>query len=95
VDVSQDVIIREIDCGTAEHSGASYDRWRVLIPVGSRLLGRVVATDVVHPQDPVVLIAHPTTDDAAIAPESWCRRSIGAIAIGVQAALSVCQHCYG
>jgi len=49
VDVSQDVIIREIDCGTQQFQCDATDE-RVLIPVGSRLLGRVVAADVT--QDP-------------------------------------------
>jgi len=57
------------------------DGERVLIPVGSRLLGRVAATDVVHPRDPgVVLVSQNTPlSDAAIQfkpviKKYWCDR---------------------
>ncbi|MGC1248450.1 MAG: DNA-directed RNA polymerase subunit beta'', partial [Spirulinaceae cyanobacterium] len=52
VDVSQDVIVREIDCGTQRSIEATSmrDGERVLIPLGHRLLGRVLAEDVVDPE---------------------------------------------
>ncbi len=51
VDVSQDVIIREVDCGTQRGipMRAMKDGDRTLIPIKTRLLGRVLARDVVHP----------------------------------------------
>ncbi|MGC9504094.1 DNA-directed RNA polymerase subunit beta' [Baaleninema sp.] len=52
VDVSQDVIVREVDCGT--HRGIPLQSMRsgerVAIPLEDRLIGRVLAEDVVHPE---------------------------------------------
>ncbi len=52
VDVSQDVIVRETDCGTTRgvYIKPMVDNDRVLIPLSDRLLGRVVAEDVIHPK---------------------------------------------
>ena len=49
VDVSQDVIVREIDCGTRRGLmvKAMKDGERVKIALGDRLLGRVLAEDVI------------------------------------------------
>ncbi len=56
VDVSQDVIIREIDCGTARgiklRSMTNGDR--ILIHLKDRLLGRVLAADVLVNNEPVL-----------------------------------------
>jgi DNA-directed RNA polymerase subunit beta' len=58
VDVSQDVIIREHDCGTERGIPvrAMTDGERVLIPIEDRLLGRVVAEDVIHPETGEVIL---------------------------------------
>ncbi|MCS6815310.1 MAG: DNA-directed RNA polymerase subunit beta'', partial [Cyanobacteria bacterium] len=52
VDVSQDMIVREVDCGT--HRGiplrSMTDGDRVLISLKDRLLGRVLARPVLHPE---------------------------------------------
>ncbi|XTZ13068.1 MAG: DNA-directed RNA polymerase subunit beta', partial [cyanobacterium endosymbiont of Rhopalodia inflata] len=49
VDVSQDVIVREVDCGTKRGLKvvAMKDGDRVKIPLVDRLLGRVLAEDIV------------------------------------------------
>ena len=59
VDVSQDMIIREVDCGTTRNIPvrAMMDDDQVLIPVKDRLLGRVVAVDVIHPETGEVIVA--------------------------------------
>src|SRR5205809_8148927 len=51
VDVAQDVIINEIDCGTVRGLpvGALKDGEEVIEPLGDRVLGRVAAEDVIHP----------------------------------------------
>ncbi len=100
VDVSQDVIIREFDCGTMRGIPvrAMKEGERVMIPLGSRLLGRVVAQDVVNPttQEVVLPRNQPIDDDTARAIEK-----IGVEEVFVrspltcEAARSVCQHCYG
>lgn len=52
VDVSQDTIVREIDCGTQRSIPLQSMRSgeRIAIPLEDRLLGRVLAEDVVHPE---------------------------------------------
>ncbi|MBD2104861.1 DNA-directed RNA polymerase subunit beta' [Leptolyngbya sp. FACHB-261] len=100
VDVSQDVIVREHDCGSKRGIPARpmTDGDRILIPLEDRLLGRVAAEDVVHPTTGEVLVPQNETisDDVA--------RSLGKA--GVQEVIvrspltcestrSVCQLCYG
>ncbi len=100
VDVAQDVIIRENDCGTDR--GISVlpmtDGERVLIPLQDRLLGRVAARDIVHPQTGAVIVPR----NEAISDE--LAREIGKAKIEevfvrspltCEATRSVCQLCYG
>lgn len=99
VDVSQDVIIREVDCGTTRGLlvRPMRDGDRVLIPLADRLLGRVLAEDVVDPVTGEVLAPRnlPIDDDMAQvigqAVESVVLRS----PLTCEASRSVCQHCYG
>lgn len=69
VDVAQDVIIREHDCNTERGImlQSMTDGERVLIPLKDRLLGRVVARDVVHPKTGEVLAPRnqPISDELA------------------------------
>jgi DNA-directed RNA polymerase subunit beta' len=100
VDVSQDVIIREHDCGTERGIPlrSMTDGERVLIPLENRLLGRVVAEDVVHPKTGEVLLAK----DQAVSPEA-AEMLVEAGVDGVvarspltcEATRSVCRLCYG
>jgi DNA-directed RNA polymerase subunit beta' len=52
VDVSQDVIVREIDCGTRRgiELGHMTDGDRILINLQDRIFGRVLGEDVHHPE---------------------------------------------
>ena len=101
VDVSQDVIIRELDCGTERGIPlrSMTDGDRILIPLQDRLLGRVLARDVVHPETGEVLASRndSISDDLA---EFLCKTSgvedvFVRSALTCEAARSVCQHCYG
>lgn len=100
VDVSQDVIVRETDCGTQR--GVSVrpmtDGDQILIPLKDRLLGRVVLEDVVDPDSGEVIVPknHPISDELG--------RAIGKAGVEevtvrspltCEATRSVCQHCYG
>src|SRR5258705_4051051 len=51
VDVAQDVIINEPDCGTIRGLavGALKDGEDIIEPIADRVLGRVAAEDVIHP----------------------------------------------
>ncbi len=100
VDVSQDVIIREFDCGTTR--GVSMksmtDGDRILIPLKDRLMGRVLAQDVLHPATKIVMATRnqPIDTDlveriAAAKVEEVILRS----PLTCEAARSVCQYCYG
>ncbi|MBD2294744.1 DNA-directed RNA polymerase subunit beta' [Anabaena sphaerica FACHB-251] len=100
VDVSQDVIIREFDCGTTRGipirdmtEGA-----KVLIPIGTRLMGRVVAQDVVHPTTGEIIATRntPISDDlAAVIQKAGVKEVVARSPLTCEAARSVCQHCYG
>ncbi|MBE9184349.1 DNA-directed RNA polymerase subunit beta'' [Microcoleus sp. LEGE 07076] len=106
VDVSQDVIVREVDCGTGRgiRVRPMTDGATVLIPLKDRLLGRVLAQDVVHPKTKEVvafakeraLRNQPITEELA--------EAIGASGVAevylrspltCEATRSVCQCCYG
>jgi DNA-directed RNA polymerase subunit beta' len=58
VDVAQDCIITEEDCGTDNgiRLGSVIDSGEVLVSIGDRILGRVPADDVLHPSTGKVLI---------------------------------------
>ncbi|MGF2040533.1 MAG: DNA-directed RNA polymerase subunit beta'' [Nostoc sp. CmiVER01] len=100
VDVSQDVIIREFDCGTTRGipirpmtEGA-----KTLIPLGTRLMGRVVAEDVLHPVTKEVIAPRntPVSEDLAKKIEkSGVAEVVLRSPLTCEAARSVCQHCYG
>jgi DNA-directed RNA polymerase subunit beta' len=100
VDVSQDVIIRELDCGTQRGIPARSmtDGERVLIPLKDRLLGRVVAEDVIHPKTGEVIIARNQAVSSEIAEligEAKLEQVVVRSPLTCEATRSVCQHCYG
>jgi DNA-directed RNA polymerase subunit beta' len=100
VDVSQDVIVREHDCGTERglNVEAMKDGDRVLITLASRMYGRVLAADVIHPETKAVI----GTRNQQLG-EDLIRDITKANVQGVfvrspltcEAARSVCQLCYG
>ena len=100
VDVSQDVIIRENDCGTERgiplRSMVAGER--VLIPLSDRLLGRVLAKDVVHPETGEVIFARNDALSQADA-DAICDAGVEEVvvrsALTCEATRSVCRHCYG
>ncbi len=100
VDVSQDVIVRETDCGTTRGIFVKpmVDNDRVLIPLSDRLLGRVVGEDVIHPKTGEIIaqrnqeISDPLAEEIGRAEvEQVFARS----PLTCEAARSVCQLCYG
>ncbi|WP_286240388.1 DNA-directed RNA polymerase subunit beta' [Neptuniibacter halophilus] len=104
VDVAQDVVITESDCGTTE--GLSMvpliEGGDVVVALGDRVLGRVVAEDVLDPAGVDVLIEAGTLID-----EAWKHRlendeaysSIDEIkvrsAITCRTRHGICASCYG
>ncbi|MBN3957744.1 DNA-directed RNA polymerase subunit beta'' [Nostoc sp. NMS8] len=100
VDVSQDVIIREFDCGTTRGLAIRpmTEGAKTLIPLATRLMGRVIGEDVVHPVTKELIAARnsPISEDLAKKIET---SGVGEVVVRspltCEAARSVCQHCYG
>jgi DNA-directed RNA polymerase subunit beta' len=100
VDVSQDVIIRELDCNTERGVTlrSMTDGDRVLIPLSDKLLGRVAARDIVHPQTGELIHPRnePISDDMArTIAKAGVEEVMVRSALTCEATRSVCQLCYG
>ncbi|MBD1843170.1 DNA-directed RNA polymerase subunit beta' [Cyanobacteria bacterium FACHB-63] len=100
VDVSQDVIIRELDCGTERGIPVRpmTDGDRVLIPLKNRLLGRVAAQPVLDPETGEVIVERNqaiSNDIAEIIGKKKVEQVIARSPLTCESARSVCQHCYG
>merc|ERR1712000_368853 len=67
VDVSQDLVVTEEDCGTEEGMIVQpmIEGGDIVVPLGERVLGRVVADDVLNPAGDDVLIPTGTLIDEA------------------------------
>jgi DNA-directed RNA polymerase subunit beta' len=100
VDVSQDVIIRELDCGTQRGIPirSMMDGDKVMIKLRDRLLGRVPLYDVVHPETKEVIIAKNEGISEEIAKaivNAGVEEVVVRSPLTCEAARSVCQCCYG
>jgi DNA-directed RNA polymerase subunit beta' len=100
VDVSQDVIIRELDCGTQRGVliGDMTDGERTLIAMKARVFGRVAAEDVLHPTTGKVLVARnqDLSDDLCdLIADSGVKEMQVRSPLTCEATRSVCQLCYG
>ncbi len=100
VDVSQDMIIREIDCGTTRNIPvrAMMDDDQVLIPVKDRLLGRVVAVDIIHPETGKVIVSRNEAVSDAMAERVGLSKVSEVLVrspLTCESTRSVCQLCYG
>ncbi len=100
VDVSQDVIVREMDCGTTEGEWVSEitDGKEIIEPLHDRILGRVAMEDVVHPETGEIL-AH--ADDLINDIQANKIVDAGIKKVYIRSVLScksrvgVCAKCYG
>ena len=100
VDVSQDVIVREDDCGT--HDGIDiytiYDGKRKIEDIRERLLGRYLAEDFIDPQTGEVLVSKETMmgdKEADIISNSGVEKIKIRSILGCRAKHGVCRKCYG
>ena len=101
VDVAQDVVITETDCGT--HDGLTMtpivEGGDVVEPLKDRVLGRIVAEDVFLPGDD----EDPVVTRNTLLDEAWVQKleDAGVQTIKVRSTITcessfgVCAHCYG
>lgn len=100
VDVSQDVIVREPDCGTMRGVVVTpmRDHDRILIALDDRLLGRMLAADALHPKTGEVIAQRNQAIDADLGKQlvkAGVEEVFVRSPLTCEAARSVCQHCYG
>ncbi len=101
VDVSQDVIIREHDCGT--HRGIEVydikDGKEMIEPLSERLVGRYLAEDFCDPQTGEVVVSRDvmmTEKEADIIANQYGVERINIRSVlTCEAKHGVCAHCYG
>ncbi|MEM7543285.1 MAG: DNA-directed RNA polymerase subunit beta' [Pseudomonadota bacterium] len=100
VDVAQDLVVTEVDCGTNEGLPMTpiIEGGDVIEPLGDRILGRVMAEDVLHPSTQEVVAPAGTLID-----ERWVEmlddNGIDAVKarspITCESRYGVCAQCYG
>ena len=100
VDVAQDVVITEVDCGTDEGLLMSpvIEGGDIIESLGDRILGRVVARDVMRPKSEEILVPAGTIID-----EAWVDRielmNIDEVyvrsPIKCETRHGICAQCYG
>ena len=100
VDVSQNVVVRDIDCGATEGMTVSKitNGDTVLETLKDRIVGRFTVEDVVHPETGEVLVARGVmisdTDADAIMAAGITEVTIRTI-LRCRSKHGVCAHCYG
>lgn len=101
VDVAQDVVITEVDCGTTEGLTMTpiVEGGDVVEPLKDRVLGRVVAEDVFLPgndEDPIVT-RNTLLDEAWVAKleDAGVQTIKVRSTISCESAFGVCSRCYG
>ena len=100
VDVAQDLVVSEEDCGTEAGilMRPIIDGGQVLVPLGDRVLGRTVAVDVISQDGKEVLLKKGTLIDEDIV-DSLDEKNIYEIkvrsAIYCETIHGICSKCYG
>ena len=100
VDVSQEVIIREHDCGTHDGILASeiVENGQVIEGFGERLKGRYPVEDICDPQTGEVLISRDTMmtpDDAKLLEDHGIHEVMIRSVLTCESRSGVCSKCYG
>ena len=100
VDVSQEVIIREHDCGTHDGILASeiVENGQVIETFGERLKGRYPVEDICDPQTGELLISRDTMmtpDDAKLLEEHGIHQVMIRSVLTCESRSGVCSKCYG
>ncbi|MBO8158032.1 DNA-directed RNA polymerase subunit beta' [Thermosyntropha sp.] len=100
VDVSQDVIVREEDCGTLEGIWVEkiMEGSQLIEPLHQRIIGRVSVDTIVHPETGEVLVKENTMIDDET---GYAIEKAGIERVKIRSVLTcktkhgVCQKCYG
>ncbi len=100
VDVCQDVIIREKDCGTSDGVWASevLDRGQVVESFGTAIHGRFPVAPITDPETGEVLFDKDhmlTSKDAKLLEERGIHRVFIRSVLACEAKIGVCARCYG
>ncbi len=103
VDVAQDMIINEYDCGTIRGLavGALKDGEDIIEPLADRVLGRVAAEDVMHPISNEIIVEAAQLIDEEIAAKVDEAAKAGLEKFRIRSVLTcdsrrgVCGKCYG
>ncbi len=100
VDVAQDSVVAEFDCGTLDGIEIEplIEAGEVIEPLGDRILGRVALEDIVHPHtDQLIVAAGEEIDEAkvGIINDSPIRHVKVRSPLTCQARRGVCVECYG
>ena len=100
VDVSQDVIVREVDCGTRKGIEISdiKDGNEVIEPLHERLVGRYPASRIIHPETGEIIVDIDkliTDEDAEKIIEAGIKKVKIRSVLTCHAEYGVCAKCYG
>lgn len=101
VDVAQDVVVTEFDCGTTDGLEMTplIEGGDVVVPLGIRILGRVVAEDVIKPgtADEIVIPAGTLIDEkwVEIIEAASIDELIARSPITCRTKFGICASCYG
>jgi DNA-directed RNA polymerase subunit beta' len=100
VDVAQDAIVTEYDCGTLDgmEVTALVEAGEIIDRLGDRILGRVALDDIYDPHSGDLLVAAGTEFDEAtvtIVEESGINRVMIRSVLSCQTKRGVCIKCYG
>jgi DNA-directed RNA polymerase subunit beta' len=99
IDVSQDVITAEDDCGTTEGIIITEPKEKGLLPsLGERIMGRLAASDIVHPKTGKVIVARNEEIDELKVEKITAAGLMSAHVrspLTCQSRRGCCRYCYG
>jgi len=99
VDVAQDAIISEVDCGTTEglKVSAVIDGGEIIAPLSERILGRTASVDIVNQNGAVIVFAGELIEEPHL--DQIDRAGVDTVAIRsvltCKSEVGVCGKCYG
>ena len=100
VDVSQDIIVREVDCGTDQYLSikAFTDGKEVIEELKDRIDGRYAFEDIIHPETKEIIVKENemiSEDAAELIQEAGIDEVKARSVLECKAEFGVCAHCYG